>query len=282
MKNLIYLVAAVFLFSACNSKNQTANFDGRNTSAIRPLTNEEKAADFDQLLQLFKTYYGPYKFKEERFNYSIEKTILELKAQSMTAKTDEEFMGYVAQVAATFKDGHVQFVFENSASNISRYKIPITLVSYESRAIVAAVTKDFSDWSTIAVGDEILTVDGKAPSEILAQALKYRRAAQPLSDEALIIYTFLRPSYMTDIIPKNPSSLIVFKKADGKTSSVEAPWETEKYAESIGKLIRPPSGTLNMSVPFVEDFNFMSESTTPMATDAHRMQMGQVEPIFLK
>ena len=119
MKNLIYLVAAVFLFSACNSKNQTANFDGRNTSAIRPLTNEEKAADFDQLLQLFKTYYGPYKFKEERFNYSIEKTILELKAQSMTAKTDEEFMGYVAQVAATFKDGHVQFVFENSASNIS-------------------------------------------------------------------------------------------------------------------------------------------------------------------
>ena len=268
----MYFVTAVFLFSACNSSKQTSNFQSGNTSALRPLTAEEKAADFDQLLQLFKTYYGPYKFKEERFNYSIEKTILDIKAQAMTAKTDEEFMGYVMQVSASFKDGHVQFLLENSASNISRYKIPVTLVTYENRAIVAAVTKDFSGWSGISQGDEILTVDGKAPQEILAQALKYRRAAQSLSDDALIVYTFLRPSYMTDIVPAKPTALIVFKTAAGKTSSIDAPWETEKYADSLAKMVRPPQGTINLSVPFVDDLNFM---------DAHRLQMGQVEPIFL-
>ncbi len=272
MKLFVILFVGLLTLSACDSAVQKSQITPTASASIRPLTQEERAADFDQLLQLFKTYYGPYQYKEKIFNFSIEKMILETKAQAMNAKTDEEFMGYVMKAGAKFRDGHVQFRIENSASNIFRYKIPVHLAMIEGKAIVAEITKDLAKWSGISQGDEILSVDGKTAVEILALALQYRRGGEELSDQAMVIYTFLRPSYMTDIIPASPKSLVFFKKASGAVSNIEIPWETESYAEGLSKIIRPKQG-LNLIAPFVDDFN--------ATVDSHRGQMGQVNPVFL-
>lgn len=271
MKIAAIFIASLLLLSACESKKDLSMITATPDTAIRPLTQDEKASDFDQLLQLFKTYYGPYHYKEKRFGFSIEKTILDLKAQAMTAKTDEEFMGYVMKASAAFRDGHVQFVINNSASNIMRYKIPINLYFIEGKAVVAAITEEFSKWSGIKQGDEILSVDGTTPAEILQLILQYRRSAEELSDKALIIYTFLRPSYMTDLVPSSSLSAITFKSGAGTVSTVEAPWETESYSQALNGIVRPKG--LNLSTPFAEDFN--------ATVKAHRGQMGQVNPIFL-
>ncbi len=272
MKFSIAIVAGLLLFSACESNKSAATIKLSEASALRPLTQDEKSADFDQLLQLFKSYYGPYLFKEKRFGFSIEKMILDLKAQAMTAKTDEEFLGYIMKVSAAFHDGHVQFVIENSASNIMRYKIPVSLYLMEGKAIVAGITDDFAKWSNLKRGDEILSVDGKTPDQILQLALQYRRSADPVTDKALVIYTFLRPSYMTDLVPMKPLSTITFKSANGITSTIDAPWETELYSQTLNNIVRPQT-ELSMYAPLAEDFN----ATIP----SHRGQMGQVNPIFL-
>lgn len=271
MKIAAIFVAGLLCLSACESKKEQSLITTTPDTAIRPLNQDEKASDFDQLLQMFKTYYGPYNYKEKRFGFSIEKTILDLKTQAMTAQTDEEFMGYVMKASAAFRDGHVQFVIENSASNIMRYKIPINLSFIEGKAIVADLKDDFAKWTGIKQGDEVLSIDGKTPAEILQLILRYRRSAEDLSDKAMIIYAFLRPSYMTDLVPSSSLSSITFKSADGKVSTIEAPWETESYSQGLNGIVRPQG--LNWYAPFAEDFN--------ATVDAHRGQMGQVNPIFL-
>jgi C-terminal processing protease CtpA/Prc len=272
MKYLIAATTFLFLLTACDSNNSKSLIVSKDAQTLRPLSQNERAADFDQLLELFKSYYGPYEYKEHRFGFSIEKMILDLKDLALNAKTDEEFMGYVMQVSASLKDGHVQFRVENSSSGIVRYKIPISLVSYENKVIVADVTPDFSKWNGIKLGDEIISVDGQSPKDILSMILKYRRSANDLTDQALVYFIFFRPSFMSDLIPKDPTSLIVFRTRDNKISSVTAPWTSESYVPTPEGLTKTKS-VVDLSVPMAEDFN--------ASVVGHRGQMGQVNPIFL-
>ncbi len=274
MKNFSHVLVIITcaLIFGCSEKQGTQKINLKEASAIRQLTANERAADFDQLAEMFKVYYGPYQLKETNLSISLMKNASDLKALALNAKSDEEFMGYVMQFGATLQDGHVQFQIENTASNIQRYRIPIILTPIEGKAIVADIDKDLTAISGIAVGDEVLMVDGKSPFQNLATALKYRRTARTLSDEAFLLATnFSRPSYMTDLIPTSPLSEVQFKSAAGSVQIVSLPWTLDKYAPNLDKIVR--TNPINLSVPYVDDFNSM--------IDGHRGQMGQVDPVFL-
>lgn len=268
---LLSSVVSAFLVAGCSkTSTDTANFNDLN--GVRPLSPAEQADDFDQLLALFKNYYGPYQYKENLFGINIEQTLKDLKAKAQTSKTDEEFAGYVMQMGATLKDGHVQIRIVNTHSGISRYKIPIVVTPLEGKAIIGDIPKEISALTGLSVGDEILSVDGKSPFDLMKIAVKYRSGATELSNQHFIMYSFFRPSYMTDLVPTSPVATVTGKKADGTVVSYELPWETEKYVKDLDKTVKP-TALLNLTVPFASDLN----SVFP----AHRMQMGQVNPIFV-
>lgn len=73
MKYLIAATTFLFLLTACDSNNSKSLIISKDAQTLRPLSQNERAADFDQLLELFKSYYGPYEYKEHRFGFSIEK-----------------------------------------------------------------------------------------------------------------------------------------------------------------------------------------------------------------
>jgi len=273
---LRFVVLILFvIFSSCQNRHiEKQVLSGMKASAIRPLSHEEKAADFDQLIQIFKTYYGPYQYKESRFGFSIEQLAMNLKQQAMSSKTDEEFMGYVMQFGAALQDGHVQFRVENSASNVRRYTIPILLMDIEGKAIIGSISKDLSDWTGLKVGDEVLSVDGQTPAEIRLLAQKYKKFATDLSNQALIINTFSRSSFMTDIIPQKPLATVKVLKKNNEIAFFEIPWTQDKYNAVLDSIIRTRPGTLNLSVPFADEYN-------AIVPDSHLGQMGQVEPVFL-
>ena len=273
MRHLVLISSMISLvfFSACDKKaDQSSN--SKIAGNLRVLTTDERAADFDQLLQMFKAYYGPYQLKEQTLGINIEKTANDLKAQAMNAQTDEEFMGYVMQFGAALKDGHVQFAIENSASNVSRYRIPIVLASVEDKALVADIDDQLSEYFGISRGDEILSVDGKTPQQWMAMALKYRSTARTLSDKQTIINsTFGRRSFMTDLIPTEPLAEVKFMNADGETATVSIPWTKAKYNPDLDFMITPKNSLVNLSVPYLSDMNLV---------DGHAGQMGQVEPVI--
>ncbi len=265
-------LVSVLTLTACD-KDKGDKKSELISGGIRQLDTNERAADFDQLLQLFKSYYGPYQLKEKNLGISIEKIANDLKAQAITAKTDEEFAGYIMQLSAALQDGHVQFQIENTSSNIARYKIPILLAPFEGKAIVADIDSDFSNSSGISIGDEILSVDGKTPFAIMTAAAKYRRTARNQSDEAFLLpAAFSRRSYMTDLIPTSPFSEVKFQSAGGEPQTMNLPWSLEKYSANLDKVLRP-AGVLDLSVSNANDYNTQ--------IDSHIGQFGQVDPIFV-
>jgi C-terminal processing protease CtpA/Prc len=267
-------ITSLIFFASCDNKKDTKTpEDNKIAGNLRVLSANERAADFDQLLQMFKSYYGPYQLKEQTLGINIEKLATDLKSQAQEAKTDEEFMGYVMQFGAALQDGHVQFAIENSASNVGRYVIPIVLTTVEDKAIVGDIEEKLAAFSEISKGDEILSVDGKTPQEWAQIALKYRRTARELSDKQILVNAAInRRSYMTDIIPTSPMAEIKFKNADGETRVISLPWTKQKYNAKLDGIITPPKGALDLSVPYISDMNTI---------DTHVNQMGQVDPVFL-
>lgn len=276
-QSLVTLIAIIGTMSSV-SCHKTLDKNGNivNTSeanSLRDLKLNEKNSDFDELLNLFKTYYGPYSYKEKNLNINIEKIAQDLKAKAANAKTDEEFAGYVMQFGAQLKDGHVQISLENSASGIKGYKIPILLSPIENKAIIADITDELKKFTGFEVGDEVIEVDGVNPMSYIDMGVKYKSLARDLSNQHTLLVTFYRSSFMTDLIPKEPIAHVHAKKANGTLVNADIPWETTKYNMDLDKLLPGHNSIMDLSVPFAQEYNDI--------IDNHRYQMGQVNPVFL-
>ena len=269
---LVVLATLVAFLSFGCDKNKSEKPDSKIAGGLRMVNASERAADFDQLIQLFKTFYGPYQLKEKNLKFSIEQIGSDLKAKAIDSKTDEEFQGYVMQFGAALQDGHVQFALENSSSNVRSYTIPIMIQAVEDKAMVMDIDENLTKLVGIEKNDIIVSVDGKTPFEVLKQVQKYRRTARDLSDRAFLMNAvFGRRSYMTDIVPTSPMAEVKFLNGDGLEQTVMIPWSKVKYAPTLDKVAS--SSVLNMSVGYAEEFNSQ--------IDGHVGQMGAEDPFFL-
>jgi C-terminal processing protease CtpA/Prc len=266
---LVVATLVAVLSFGCD-KNKDSGPNDKIASGLRMVNAKERAADFDQLIEVFKAHYGPYQYKESRLRISIEQLGQDLKAKAINSKTDEEFMGYVMQFGAAMQDGHVQFGIENSASNVKNFSIPVLVQAVEDKAMVMDVTESLSSMSGIKKGDFIISVDGKTPFEWLAMAQKYRRSARELTDRAFLLrIAFFRLSYMTDLLPEAPMAEVKYQSTDGNIVTVSIPWTKNKFAPSLDKSMSKPG--MNFSVSYAQE----------LAIDGHAGQMGNEEPFFL-
>lgn len=238
-KLAVTLTTASLLGFSCAQNNNVADKNGKIAAGVRPLTQAERAADFDQLIQLFKTYYGPYNYKQELFRMSLEQESSRLKDLAVNAKTDEEFAGYVMQFAALLKDGHVGAQIKNSSSGISRYSIPIILVPVEGKALVGDIEVALSEYYNIEKGDEIIEIDGKTPESYMPTISKYMHDATELSQKVNILFALSRPSFMTDLIPTSTTAQIKVKKEDNTVLTVSIPWKVGKFNAELDKMHKP-------------------------------------------
>ena len=273
LKKFVTFLMAFGMLTACSPKHDANSIDLKDARALRPPTSAERTQDFDQFLNLLKTYYGPYQYKEKVLGLNIEELANSLKAESLKAKSDEEFAGYIMKMGAAMKDGHVQISLINSDSGISRFSIPILLTPIEGKAIVADISKEVASLTGLGAGDEVLEIDGAKPFDLLKTILKYQSFATDLSNQHLIFRSFYRPSYMTDLIPTSSIAVIKAIKADGSAVNTEVAWTVEPYSKTASNVINLPKGPLNMTVPMAADYNAV--------VPAHIRQMGQVNPIFL-
>ena len=268
---VVFATLVAFLSFGCD-KNKDSDPSDKLAGNLRMANPSERAADFDQLIQLFKTFYGPYQYKEKNLGINIEQIGNDLKAQAQNAKTDEEFMGYVMQFGAAMQDGHVQFQLENSSSNIRAYTIPIMIQAVEDKAMVMDIDENLSKLVGIAKNHVIVSVDGKTPFEWLKLVQKYRRTARELSDRAFLMNgVFARRSYMTDILPTSPMAEVKFLDGNDLEQTVMVPWSKTKFAPTLDKVA--PASRLNMTVGYAEEFNSHIEG--------HVGQMGADDPFFL-
>ena len=264
------------LTSACSQSSQQAGTvaaDSTQSNSLRELSKDESVSDLRQLSDLFKVYYGPLEYKQKRFGFSLEQYTLEMEEKIKNAKSEEEAVGYLYQFAAKFDDGHVGVRVSNTANGISYYSLPFTVAPVENSALVTKLeTEKYADIAgEISVGDELLSVDGVKPTDILPVAAKYKGMGNALSVKHFIMYAVKRPSFITELKPTSSMAKLEFKRRDGSIYKLSLPWTKKAYNPKLAEVIQP--GDLNLTATTAQELNEFTQGTIN--------EMGATKPFFL-
>ncbi|MBT4761430.1 MAG: PDZ domain-containing protein [Bdellovibrionaceae bacterium] len=270
-------VIIVYFFLACSLFFESANaqlaYEGENYEVspffLRDINNVEGLADFQQIAHSFRELYGPLEFKERRFNFNFEDWVAEIEARIKIAKSEAEIFGLYYQFLAKFDDGHVGLSFINNSSEIKRYKVPVFLTPVEDRALVAWVDKEMD--TSIAVGDELIKVDGVPVFDYLPTIKKYYGIGNDLSLKHLIYKVLYREPFVTEWIPKKNRVFLTLKKEDGTEYTESLVWRPEKNNTIIPDMVTDYKGP---------NFYFHGAFEFNNAAGSSLLKMSQAEPFF--
>ena len=261
-KILISLIASATL-AACVQRKPSSQVK------MRPLTKQEAHADFSELVERMRNLYGPLQYKEARLGFKLDDLAKKGHDDIDAAKTETETLGVYAKFLAKFRDAHVSIQFPANSTGITAYKIGIFLIPVEGKALVAAVDPDLQD-QNIAVGDEVVTIDGVTPFSMLPTILKYRDMANDVSNRQALFKVLNRPAIITELTPKTSTARLEFAKADGSKMAAELHWnKISNFTQSGDTLIRPSQKAAHgLKTSWAAEMNHaagmnMMESVTP-------------------
>lgn len=271
--SLVFTLTTCLLSLGCDNKKKSEPNTDKIAAGLRVLNQAERAQDFDQMLNQIKSYYGPYEYKQRVLGIDIEQEAARLKQLAVNASSDEEFAGYVSQFLALLHDGHVGMSLKNSSTGIAGYSIPIYVEIVENRVIVADIDEQLSEETGLSKNAEIIEVDGLPALSYLDTIRKYESSATELSSKIDIIRLFVRPSYMTQLVPKATVANIKYKADDQSAiQAIDIPWLVRKYNADLDKMHKPVINRLDMRWGKADEINSIVGSV---------LQMGDDNPFFM-
>ena len=269
----VIMAATALTLSYC-SQSQTDS-----SLKIREMNQAEMQADFDQMVRYISDFYGPLEYKERRFGFELNQLAQEYRTRLASAHTDMEAFGIYREFLSRFQDGHVGIRFFNFPGDILKYQAPLFVAPYYDeqstsyKVIVEHVETDKLVFANIAVGDEVVMVDGKPIMEYLPTIQKYDTVGYEETDRHLIYKVFDRKSYMTELVPQNDNVEVTFRNADGETYKESLLWEVKKM-DKTPFVTDSVQGRLNLFSTAAADFN---EDTKRFSF----RRFGDVKPFYL-
>jgi hypothetical protein len=230
-----------------------------DSQAIRPLTEAEALADFDAMVSSLNSLYGPLEYKERRFGYKFENEAAKVRSKFPLAKTDSEKSALFLELLRKLEDGHVSL----SQPIRDRYEIPVIVMPVENKFLVSRVAPSLAPYG-IAVGDELVSIDGVTPDDALKTILKYSWFANAESDRHMIYYFFYRPSYIPELVPAAEFAQIKFLKPDGTEMLAQIAWKKTSPQQRVEFVPRAEESAKRTSDsdPFVGYKGLTSEALT--------------------
>lgn len=238
--------------------------------SLRDLKQSELLEDFDQLTTAFRGLYGPMELKQRKLGFKYEELVAEYRAKVASAKSDAEGFGAIMQFLTRFQDGHVSLSVPMTAEGIRSYRINLFLTPVEGKALIAKVGDEYAGMG-ISVGDEVISIDGKAPFELLPIIRKYVSDANEITDQHLVYLALRRPFYITELKPTSNYAHLEVKKADGTVMPLDLTWRGVRFDDAV------PSETF----VFKRDSDRYSKRDE-LGSDVRDsyLEMGQTVPFF--
>ena len=263
---------------ACSGQDSTALERaglGSAAAALRDMTAAEASEDLEQVFTLIRTLYGPYEYKEARFGYSIAELEEEARERLAAQPGDDGFYTAANWFLTRLNDGHIFLVPSPSSNPITSYEIGILIQPVSGKALVADIYDPTLADRGIEYGDEIVSVDGLTPFEYLDAALEIDAIANDLTNEHLILRTFLRPGFSERLRPTAPTAHVVVRKADGTEFTRDLVWQ--EFQEETAEF---PSA--DGSSPALRQPSFVARKLQALTSHAKGSlaTIGAVEPFF--
>jgi C-terminal processing protease CtpA/Prc len=266
---------AIVALAGCMSKS---------ASEVRhlPMTTEQGKQDLQQLVNIAKDMYGPLRYKEERFGYSIDDLAAQSMAQMDKATSDEEIHAVLVKFLDNFMDGHVSIRFPSYGTAtptdklVLAYKAPVFLTPVGDKIVVGDVKEDVAD--QIKKGDVVTHIDGRPVEELMKIVNQYGSSGNEVSDRHNAYKMLNRPYYMTDLKPTSPGVALTLVDAEGKTYERELFWkEVEVFPSTYEK---PASASAYQNI-IEKGFTYGGLASYNAAAEGSRLEMGADKPFFV-
>jgi C-terminal processing protease CtpA/Prc len=241
---------------------------------LRDLTPDEARADFQQIVEGIRNLYGPLEFKERRYNYKFEDLVSKSLEELKSAKTDVEVFGVYARFLAKLDDGHVSIRFPTrSTLGYNRVTIPVIAEPLDGKAIVTQIGDPTIADLGVGIGDEIVSVDGKTPAELLTAFVGLEGMANDASRQHLFFRIFNRRNFSGELFPTASDATVVLRKPDGAELQVVLTW---RRTNDLGRVVSGAGGPASLS---------QTSLVAPLAAEINETaglaKIGSPTPFFL-
>lgn len=186
---------------------------------------EHRAADARTIVGLLERGYAPREWKEGLFDFSFDERSQEFIDRAAQEINDAEFYQAIAEYLSSFHDSHVSF---NFPSTLEAW-LPFDVEEVGGQFLVSRVYPDeMPNGTTIAVGDELLSIDGEAPETIREQLLRITGKGNPLTEmryatEALTY----REQAICPEVPRGESVVGIRSREEGREREIDLKWMTK-------------------------------------------------------
>jgi hypothetical protein len=198
------------------------------STSFAQLTHQQKLTDFQALVALYDKNYAPYEWKVKTFDYDL------LKLQPWLDEVNDShddlsFYDICVRYLASLQDSHTEFVLPSSYEAY----LPITADIYDGRVLIDFIDRTALDPQTypFAVGDELLSVDGKSVGKWIAKLGAYAVNGQgnPVSRDRLAVAIILDRyqgwyTYASKVRPGDTATIVV-RSQGGRVGTYNLTWQ---------------------------------------------------------
>ena len=222
------------------------------TALAQGLTPSQKDADFRYLASLYSTYYAPLDWKKQLFGFDALNIQPWLDRVAKTT-TDLDFYELCVEYVSSLNDTHDAFFlpsdFVASLGFSGDIYDGVVLIDSINRAVLPVATYPFT------IGDELVSVDGAAVSQLLQDFAKYGRQGNPVSTSRLAAARItVRPqSRMPHASDLGDTATVVIRRQNGDLETYTIPWIKTGTPVHVGPVPSPKLVSGQLAVPVASD-----------------------------
>jgi C-terminal processing protease CtpA/Prc len=246
-----------------------------STSDLRSISTAEALADFDQISASFRSLYGALARKEARYGFSFEAIVTEYRSRVERATSEAEVRGLFQEFVSRFNDAHVSLSAELVSDDSHAFRLPFSVMPIEDTYVVYAVDPALGAQAPIKVGDEVLSIDGTATSDLIAQFSKYVGVPNALTRKHMAALRLTsRSIYLSANIRAGAAAGVEVRSASGDRKVVSLPWS------EVPHLLPPVAHVPQAGMSTTKTLTAVSSSAAE-ATTAELTKMGARVPFFM-
>lgn len=215
------------------------------------LTQDQKIADFQNVVAIYDKNYGPYEWKRDVIGFDLLNTAPWLDKIRATTN-DLDFYEVMVSYVASLNDAHDAYVVPSNFAATLGFGVDV----YDGKLLVDSISRSVLPTTSFPfqIGYELVSIDGTDAQQILDGLLQYGIAANPRSTRRIAAQWLT--SRFQEIIPHATNvpdnSTVVFRRPDGGTESYSIPWlKSGLPLTNVGRYITPSSE--NRGRPSVSD-----------------------------
>ena len=200
--------------------------------ASAQMTQEQRLNDFQQLVGLFSKRYAFTEWKKDAIHFdslNLAPWISRINA----SKDDLDFFEICMEYVAANQDGHTTFELPTSFTAVLGFTVDV----YEGKLLIDNFdrkTLSAADFP-VEVGDELVSIDGKAAADIMTGYLRFVNDGNSRSAKrtAALLVTLRTQNFIPRAHEIDSTATVVVRRQSGNLETYTLPWHKFGYPYTI-------------------------------------------------